>query len=502
MNTLKRFLCLFLATLLVIPFASCSVDDPANEQSNDTTNADTTKALEVETIYYEEDELPELNFGGESVYILSPASSSNGFSFYETTLTVEELSSDVLNDSIYNRELYVEDRLGVNIENMKTASTDREIEKIINAGDDMYEAFISTNTFISECTINEYLLDLHNVKYLDFDKPWWSQKFIEKAEIFGSLYMATGALFQSLIRSTYAVYYNKNLALDYVESIPELADIYGVIDSGEWTIDKFVEIGGGIYQDINGNSKRDFEDIYGINYVQANPFWSGFDITIFERSDDGWFEFNVDTEKMYAALDKLYELRYDTMGSILANIGMVDDESFDMNHMEKSFTNGTNLFLVERLGYAETDSFRNMQDDYGVLPFPKYDNAQKEYYSLANTSFCAVAIPAFNTSTDAIGAVLEAMASYSYRETRPLHLDTVLKGQYMSDADSRRMVDMVIDGVMIDSAWIYIDSLAKQYQGKIHTVLENEEKSFASAHESAKKNVENVLKVYKKQLQK
>lgn len=112
----------------------------------------------------------------------------------------------------------------------------------------------------------------------------------------------------------------------------------------------------------------------------------------------------------------------------------------------------------------------------------------------------AVGIPIFNTNSGVVGAVLEALAPYSYRETRPLYLDIVLKGQYMSDPDSRRMVDIVIDGIMIDAAFIYIDTLANKYPEKIQTILYNKEKSFASTHESNKKKVEVSLKAYKKQL--
>ena len=101
----------------------------------------------------------------------------------------------------------------------------------------------------------------------------------------------------------------------------------------------------------------------------------------------------------------------------------------------------------------------------------KYDKNQKNYYSFPETSFGAVAIPKMNTSPEIVGAVLEAMASYSYRQTMPLYLDTVLKGQYMSDAESRRIVDIIVDGISIDTAWIYIDTLANRYPANFSEML-------------------------------
>lgn len=83
-----------------------------------------------------------------------------------------------------------------------------------------------------------------------------------------------------------------------------------------------------------------------------------------------------------------------------------------------------------------------------------------------------------NTSPEIVGAVLEAMASYSYRETMPLYLDTVLKGQYMSDAESRRIVDIIVDGISIDAAWIYIDTLANRYPANFSEMLNRGSNAF------------------------
>lgn len=505
MNRLRKILSFIFALLFIVSCVACSAGTEVPEKDDVTSSPTTTAPSVTEGIQYEPDDLPELDFGGETVTILSPASKVGGFNFHETNLTVEELSSDVLNDSIYNRELYVEERLGVEIENIKTLTPDRDIEKVLSTGDDTYDAVVSSNTFMSSRAIEGYLLDLYDVEYIDLDKPWWSQNFTEEAEFFGSIYMATGAMFQSLIRGTYVVFYNKNLALDYADSIPELNDLYGLVDSGRWTIDMFIELGGGIYNDINGNDMRDLEDVYGIaydKYTPINAFWSGFDISVFSRTDDGWFEFDVNTDRMYTALNKLYTMLYEVKGSIIANVGTTSEDSYSCDYPEVPFSNGTNMFLVERIGFADKESLRNMQDDYGILPYPKYDEEQKDYHSFSNSNFGAVGIPIFNTNPDVAGAVFEAMASYSYRETRPLYLDTVLKGQYMSDPDSRRMVDIVVDGITIDAAFVFFDTLSNKYTEKFQIELFNGERSFATIHEANRKKVETVLKTYKKQLEK
>jgi len=93
--------------------------------------------------------------------------------------------------------------------------------------------------------------------------------------------------------------------------------------------------------------------------------------------------------------------------------------------------------------------------------------------------------------------VLEAMASYSYRETEPAFLDLALKGKYMTDGASRHMVDMVVDGFTTDAVMIYRDTLGKNYLDEFISVIRDKETSFASTHEKSSKIVKIALKIYR-----
>lgn len=499
---MKKAICILLITSMLVSFLACSGKTGEQSESSDNIGESViTTASPKDTMYYESDSLPTLDFGGETVTILSLERLNPSISFYETEFTVEDLNSNAVNDSIYNRELFVEDRLGVEINNVKVESVTNEIDKVLNSGDDTYDGFVHVNHILSNYIFQDYLTDLYTVDYLDFTKPWWSEKFNSEAEIFGQLYLSTGSLCLSLIKNAYVVFYNKSIANNYAKSIPELADLYGLVDSGEWVFDKFVEIGGGIYEDLNGNSIRDLEDVYGIaydNYYQIDAIWSGFDLNVFSRTDDGWFEMDVNTDKVFTALEKISDMLYETKGSMSNNVGATPDESYSSDFAELYFANGTNLFFVDRIGYTEKDTIRNMQDDYGILPFPKYDENQKEYYSFPFDFFGSIGIPVSNTNPEIVGAVFEAMASYSYRDTVPAYLDIVLKGQYMSDPESRRMVDIVVDGIMIDAAWIYVHSLSSDYPRQYRYVVGDGDRSFATKHQEYLKKVNTVLKIYKR----
>ncbi len=502
---LKRIFCYLLASFMLFSFVACS----GSGDTQDTTKApvQTTAPMTDSVIDRVEDDLPELDFNGETVTILScNVYSIEGEVHRKPDFTVEELSSNAINDSLYNRERYVEERLGVEINNVQMVDSEvnDEIKKQSTSGDDVYDAYLSMVCAMAPYVFNDYFIDLYELEYLDFDKPWWSSKFNNEAEIFDSLYLTTGSLSLTIMRYSYAVYYNKALVEKYESQVPELSNLYELVDDGKWTIDKLTELSENIYEDINGNSKRDLEDLYGFacaEFLQLDSFWSSFDISILDRTSDGWFEFNVNTDKLYTALGKFENLLHNVKGSITADVQNDDGRRFDEDDTDTFFTSGNLLFQVDGLNRAEFEGMRNMQDEYGVLPFPKYNEAQKDYYTYAYDWYTVFGIPVTNQNPEVTAATLEAMACYAYNDTVPTYLDVVLKGQYMSDADSRRMIDIVIDGFMVDAGWIYQD-LVCDYPSTFRSALAHSETNYASRHQSLLKSIESVLKYTRRDMEK
>lgn len=502
---LKRVICSIMASLMLLSFVACS----DGSEAKDTTKVpdQTTAPVTDNGIEYIDDELPKLDFGGEEVTVLScNVYSIEGDIHRKPDFTVEELSSNAVNDSLYNRERYVEDRLNVEINNVQMVDSEvnDEIRKLATSGDDVYDAYLSMVCAMSPYVFQDYFIDLYELDYLDFDKPWWSSKFNSEAEIFDSLYLTTGSLSLTTMRYSYAVYYNKAIVEKYENQVPELANLYSLVDDGKWTIDKLAELSENIYEDINGNSKRDLEDLYGFacaEYLQLDSFWSSFDINILDKTNDGWFEFNVNTDKLYTALEKFENLLHNTKGSITSDVQNDDGRRFNFDDVDTFFNDGTVLFHVDGLNRAEFDGMRNMQDEYGVLPFPKYDEAQKEYYTFAYDWYTVFGIPVTNENPEIVAATLEAMASYAYRDTVPTYLNTVLKGQYMSDADSRRMIDIIVDGFMVDAGWIYSD-LVCGYPGSFRGLLHDGDTNYASTHQGLVKKIDSVMKIYRRDMEK
>ena len=481
MTTLKKTLCLLLSIVFTAAaLFACGGSGQSAETGKPGEDPGDTTAFSNETTFQRvEDSLPEsLNFGGEKVTILAPKLGKSSL----VDIYAEELNSDPINDSVFNREKFVEDRLGVEISYPEPSGALLEVMlKQETTGDEIYSIYSGVSHQMSDYVFDAYYQDLTYLDYLDFDAPWWNDSFIEESSFRDKVFMLTGSLSLTLLRGIQAVYFNKAIAENYSGSIPELSDLYGMVERGEWTVDRLRTLGGSIYTDLNGNQEFDMEDAYGILCAEnaAAMGFGAFNISVFEKDEEDWFVFNVNTDKLFDALQKVYDLFYESTGSANANVDRGDVSL--SNAMDSIFTGCNGLFLIDGLQCVEKPAFRNMKDDYGILPEPKYNLQQKDYYAYS-AEYSSFSISATNSHPETAAAVLEAMASYSYNETVPTYLDLALKGRYMSDPQSRKMIDLTINEVVIDTAWIYVEEFSSWYAPGFKGLILNRDNGFASEH--------------------
>ncbi len=501
---MKRVIALMLVlSMMIVPLAACSGDSddkPKETTAAKDTTAETTADPNAITTYLEpmDEELVELDYGGEQIHILSRKDKD----YAGDELWVEELTNDPVNDAIYNRNLAVAELLGVEfIETRAGATNDlqQKVDIMVNSGDTTYDIVAGSVAYGTPMINDGLMYNLYDNgidTYLDATKPWWAQFWIEEAEMGDRLYCITGAPALSLTRLMFVIYYNKDLAEDH-----GIDDLYDVVNEGKWTIDYLSELANGIYRDLNGNDLRDEEDEYGIgidNYVNTDIFWSSFDMKFLQKKADGWYELATGSkEKISIAFDKVWELIYENTGSYW--LGGYDEEREE--DFDELFANGTLLFAPLELKYAETEDFRNMQAEYGILPTPKYDEKQDTYYTYPHDQYTVFMVPITVRDPEMSGAVLEAMAYESYKTLQPMYYDIVLKGRYANDPESRAMLDMITTNVTVDAAWIYGRQLGLPAASVFRTLMGKESKSFAAEYSKHERTLNKVLNAMQKQIE-
>ncbi len=473
---------LLLMSIILSSCASGAADTDDTTVSSDVTTGGIYADDKLSELYRdEEDSLPELDFDGATIrfLILQNRTSVTG-NVYDDEILVEELTSEPLNDSIYNRNMYVMERLNCKIENVRAvaANIHDEIEKTFGADEDIYQVIGFEAAPALRFGLDGYFYDINSIEdnYIDFDAPWWTGQFFDAVSAHGKVPVLAGSLSLSMIRSIHATYFNKRIAEDH-----KIEDLYNVVSEGRWTIDYQTELTSGMYIDVNGNDLRDTEDWYGYCspfYWSSDSYWSAFDIDILSRNEEDKFEFVLNEEKAYNGLHKIIDLCYGP--------GAYSDAGSDETN--QLFVSGNVFMVTQKLSSAELPEFRNMQDDYGLIPMPKYDNNQKEYYSMPYEIFQTYSVPKTNVNPGMATAVLEALCAETWRKVIPTYSEMVLKGKYLSDSQSRQMFDTIINSIKVDAGVFYYlklgDIASALYR---YRVSDNEPEGFTASLEKAKR---------------
>ena len=107
----------------------------------------------------------------------------------------------------------------------------------------------------------------------------------------------------------------------------------------------------------------------------------------------------------------------------------------------KPFTDGGALFQNNIIGKVWL--LRNVETfDYGVVPYPKLNQQQADYYSRVVDAWLHV-VPKTCTDIDRASVILEALASGSSQYVFPAYYDKVLKYSVLRDEKSIEMLEII-----------------------------------------------------------
>ncbi|MBP3666324.1 MAG: hypothetical protein J6K29_04655 [Clostridia bacterium] len=491
-----RILAGFLALLMLVgTLAACgeNVEDPAQS------NAVTTTPFETEPETELTDRLPDdLFYNEEEITIISRY--REGWTSGE--IAVKELISEPVNDAVFERNKAVEERLGVEIISIEENDNDpvvvvNKVATAVKAGTDEYDIMAAACYQAVNESLNGTFADLHKTQYLDFEKPWWSQGFNEVVEYQGAQFAVSGDMVLSLYRFAFVTIFNKYLFTEAGQPF-----LYDYVQDGTWTLDKQIELVPRFERD-NGNALQDTEgDIYGLvsnDYISVDPYWSSCMVDIIKKNGDGDYELVFQSSKLFDVCEKTMKLFFGC-GNATYNVKHygLDDEQNDIREM---FANGYAAMSTVRILELEAGSIRNMEQEFGVVPMPKFDEAQKEYRTLLHDQFTVMCIPTTVTGEelDMVSAIMEALAFASYKTVRPAYYETTLRTKIAQDPQSAEMFDIIIDNVYIDAGIIYTNALSN-FHDHFRQIMGSGKNTVVSTYQAVTRQAERSLERMVKKL--
>ena len=113
------------------------------------------------------------------------------------------------------------------------------------------------------------------------------------------------------------------------------------------------------------------------------------------------------------------------------------------------FADGQLLFRAgEHLCFPH---LRDTELNYGILPLPKYDEAQESYHTpVGSWDGAYVCVPKSTENEERTSTIIERTAYISSQIVTPAYYERTLEGKYIRDEDSYDMISIEIKNRMYD----------------------------------------------------
>ncbi len=463
---MKKYLSLMICLALLAVFAvSCAGEEPTSvtESSEEMSEAESSAE---ESLPEEQSYVPDIydgkDYAGRTFTVFSTyAESDPVFEFVYNEDLDEELLSESVNLAIKARNDKVYDKLGVEIkeEFFRSGRYGNEVlsqvRSHISGGLDEYSLYSLCLYDCATLATEGELYDLNGLENLNTKNPWWEQYFNDTVSIFGKLYFTIGDMTFNTMGSIHCIYYNADL----IRSLG-LEDPIDVANAGKWTIDKAIEYSKQYVNDsAEPEGRMDYKDEFGWGGQDSDAYFLlyGTGVRAFSAEDAENAVLSINNETTINTIEKCKELmkgEWYCRGNDYFSV-----TSAPMDLIQDAFEEGRCMFFSHSL--YRTISL-DMNDEFGILPLPKYNEEQDEYYSMLSTwrsnAYC-IAANLSEEDAEFSAAVLDVLGYYSWKE----HGDSVctnyyqktLKNQKLVTEKSEAMLDLIYQSVGCDLAGIF-----------------------------------------------
>ena len=486
---MKRTMTLLILAALLANLAACG-GAPSESPAGDTTaSGETTTAAETDP------PLEVKDFGGHVVKVMTRTDTAESISWKNVDVYASEENGDAINDAVFRRNVKLEDTYNFTIERVQVGQADHvnTVKNSVMAGDDEYDLILTIINHQAALSTEGMLHNLNALPYLDFTKSCWDTSAMEDFAIGDRNYYCMGDVNITDNDATWSILFNKDLKAEYT-GIP---DLYELVKSGKWTIDRLGEYGRMATVDLDGDSTMNWEkDQFGLidQYESSVAIFSGAGLRTVDVDKDGNFIYQLDSETNVNALNKIWEFFSDKTFQLNADDHNVTDK---WNVLSRgTFKSGRGLFLMQPL--ASVRLVRDMEYDFGILPIPKLDEAQDAYYStIQYNNATAYSIPVTAADPERTALILEALCEESVDTLTPAYYDITLKRKASRDDDSSDMLDLIFANRCLDPSFAFTsigtwDHLKNVIKATSNTVVSLE----ASQHDTFLANIDKIFEAY------
>ena len=438
---MKRFVSTLLLISLLASMSACGDATPSGGDVTTTPeNGETTTSAETDPAYV----YPELDCGGDEFTILNL---ENVWDMY-TYLDQESMTGEIIDDAVYERNRFLEDKFKfkMNIVEVKIDELAGKIQTSVSAGDDTYDVAYARGSNVAGLVSSGLCKNFYDVPGLQLDKPWWNQSVVEEASIGDDkLFFALNDFSLCAFDLVWSIFFNENMMTELGKDMP-----YDTVRDGKWTIDSFntmLKWGTNLNGDDSFAFSYDNKSVYGFTsfYRICEAMIIGAGNRLVIKNDKGVPALSIENDRFYTTAEKLAKI-FGTEGDYI-------EANQDGIKYDKIFMAGRALFYGGEV--KASGIFREMEDSFGILPLPKYDENQENYVGWMNFDVPTMIIPATISEPERVGTILDALSYLSYTDVLPAYYKVRVSQKSLRNDDSIEMLGIIRDSLYYDASITY-----------------------------------------------
>ena len=433
--------CILLSFIFVL-LTACSdseksANTPVNDENTENTEfAETTAAGPI---------LPEIlksDYKNKKFTVLYP-----NWSLYNSYYFSDELNGEIMNDTLYERISNIEDVLNIDFTTQCLGYIDTiqpNVTKTVLAGLAEYDLALThcISGFMGMAQ-DGVLLDWHDIPVIDMNAAYWNKNAQETFTINNKLFYNVNDF---ILPDINTLFFNKGMINNYSLESP-----YDKVTQNIWTWDKLLAMAVVVTEDINGDGVMNLNDQYGYVSDEGAAYnvqtMKSYDIDYVSLDKDGIPYIALDLSKLVDIMDGITAL---VKGGYTYTYAYATEN--DPNHGGKpplGVDSDQSLFSNVPLSYAEI--YRLTEVDFGIIPYPKYNESQEKYMNLNVSGF--MCIPLTAEDTELVGKVVELLGYYGGEKIIPAFYNIVLNTKVSRDKESEGMLDIIFANIVFDLGW-------------------------------------------------
>ncbi|HOJ47513.1 MAG TPA: extracellular solute-binding protein [Bacillota bacterium] len=474
---LKRALCLFVVLLLSVSIVGC-IEKPTDSTSSAAGTESESSAYKDENGLYIS-KLPYQDFENREFRILVRGKVFDTYQSDDFT-TDSELYGDLLNDAVARRNNYIEEKYHVKLTVIKSDTINEDIRNEAAANSGAYDAIMPAIPALASFAQSGYLYDLKSLNNFFEDAPWWDPNATKIFTIDNKLYFTTGDITILNKVCTPSILFNKDMVQEH-----GLENPYQLVRDMQWTFDKFVQMAKSVTVINSLDQRTAKENTFGLltSNGDALAFYgaSGETLCGKDENDEPYITFNR-------------ERSINVAKKVLETLANGDFAVFAEEFEKPIWVTSLNAFIEGRIlfrpsGFSATTKIRKQSDlNFGIVPFPLWDDTQDRYYSYCtNGQVAGIAIPKSCDDPEFSAYMIDIYAAAAKNFITPAYYEVNLRTRDARDDESLEMLDIIFSNIVYDIGEAYnFGSIGTM----LNTMLTNRETEVISRFEAIEGQVQ------------